>query len=207
MLERIASILARDRPGYRARLVSALLIAAAAAWIAFDAFESQQHSDFGSAWFGAKAMLEGRNPYELIGRGREFEQWPLLYPAPALVVALPFTLVGEREATIAFVGLSTFLLAYGATRKGWHLLPMFLTDAFVSSAKLGQWSIVFAAAIFFPQLAALSASKPQAALPVVLAATDRKAIVWALAGGLGLVAISLALFPSWPSAWLANVRA
>jgi hypothetical protein len=108
---------------------------------------------------------------------------------------------------MAFVALSTFLLAYGATRKGWHLLPMFLTDAFVSSARLGQWSILFAAVIFFPRLAALSAGKPQAAFPVVLAATDRKAIVWALAGGLGLVAISFALFPSWPAAWLANVRA
>jgi hypothetical protein len=207
MMERLARFTADRNPKRSARLVVAVVVAAAAGFIAFEGFRSHLHSDFGAAWFGAGAMLEGRNPYELIGRGREFEQWPLLYPATALVTVVPFTPLSERTATVTFVVLSALLLGYGATRNGWHLLPMFLSDAFVSSAKLGQWSILFAAAIFFPRLAIFSAAKPQAALPVMLASPDRRALPWALIGAALLVMVSLALFPSWPSAWLENVRA
>ncbi|HEX2721332.1 MAG TPA: hypothetical protein VHM24_00335 [Gemmatimonadaceae bacterium] len=185
----------------------AFALAAFAAVLAWLAFRTQAHSDFGSVWFGARAMLEHRDPYHLIGRGKEFEQWPLLYPAPALVAALPLVPFSERTATMLFVGLSTFLLALGATRKGWHLLPMFTTQAFVSSASLGQWSIVMTAALFFPSLAFLSVGKPQASIPILLATSERVALLAAGFGVLILGAASLFIFPMWPASWLANVRA
>ena len=181
-------------------------MAAYGAWLAYAAFDTHQHSDFGSVWFGARALLEGRNPYLLVGRGLEFEQWPLIYPGPALVSAIPFAAFTERAATMVFVGVSSFLLALGVTRRGWHLLPLFITEAYISSAKLGQWSILFAAALCLPWLAALAVAKPQAAIPVLLHAT--KSTTWkaALAGAVVLIASSFAFMPDWPQFWWANLK-
>lgn len=182
-------------------------MAAFGAWLAYTAFDTHQHSDFGSVWFGAKALLDGRNPYLLIGRGLEFEQWPLLYPAPALVSAIPFSVFSERTATMIFVAVSSFLLAVGVTKHGWHLLPLFLTEAYISAAKLGQWSILFAAALCLPGLAALAIVKPQSAIPVLLHAA--RATTWkaAVGGAVLLLGASFALMPDWPQFWWANFRA
>src|SRR5665213_3673427 len=136
-------------PTTRSRLAVALLIALGGMAFAYHCFHAQKHSDFGAVWFGAKAMLQHRNPYELIGHGLEFDHWPLLYPAPALVAAIPFAVFSERTATMIFVGLSTFALAMAVTRNSWHLLPLFITESYTSSARLGQWSILITAALFF----------------------------------------------------------
>jgi len=189
------------------RVVVATLISLAAVWLAFTAFRTAEHSDFGSVWYGARALLHGRNPYELIGRGKEFEQWPLLYPAPALVAAIPLVPFSERVATTIFVGLSTFLLALGITRKSWHLLPLFISEAFTSSARLGQWSIIMTAALFFPWISILSVGKPQAAVPILASTTDSRSYKAAIIGAIWLIAVSLLLMPTWPQSWIANVWA
>lgn len=161
------------------------------------------HSDFGIAWFGARAMLDGRDPYPLLGPGREFDiRWQPLYPATAMVVAIPFAALTERLATMGFVAISVFLLAYGMTRDGWHLLPLFATETFASSARLGQWSILVTAALFLPWLAFLTVGKPQAFLPVLAASRTRAPIVSAVIGAVTLLLVSLALLPTWPSAWI-----
>ncbi len=148
-------------------------------------------------------MLDGRDPYPLIGPGREFDiRWQPLYPATAMVAAIPFAALTERLATMGFVAVSVFLLAFGMTRDGWHLLPLFATETFASSARLGQWSILVTAALFLPWLAFLTVGKPQAFLPVLAASRTRAPIVSAVIGGVALLLVSLALLPSWPSAWI-----
>jgi hypothetical protein len=194
-------------PTTRMRVLVAIAIAAAGMMLAFHGFQTELHSDFGASWFGARVMLQHRDPYLLIGRGREFDHWPLLYPAPALVAAIPFVAFTERAATVLFVGLSTFLLAFGVTRKSWHLLPMFITEPYTSSAKLGQWSIIFAAALFFSWLAVISVCKPQASVPVLVALRRRQPFVAAVMGGVVLLAVSFALLPHWPVEFYDNVRA
>lgn len=189
------------------RVFVSIVISICAMCIAFTAFRSHPHSDFGAVWYGAKALLQHRDPYVLIGHGKEFEQWPLLYPAPALVAVIPFTVVSERFATTLFVGLSTFLLALGVTRKSWHLLPLFISEAFTSSARLGQWSILITAALFFPWIFVLSVAKPQAAVPILASSRDSRSFKAAVAGGVILLAVSLILLPQWPYSWLANVQA
>ena len=165
------------------------------------------HSDFGMVWYGAKALVNGDNPYALIGPGREFDyRWPLIYPATALAAVLPLSYLSEHAAAVIFVALSSGILAFAVTGRGWYLLPLFLTDAFVSAAKLGQWSILLTAGLFLPWVSFFAIAKPQASMPILAGSESRRPLFWALAGGLALLLVSLLLMPSWPGHWLAQVK-
>jgi hypothetical protein len=187
------------------RAVVAVALAALAAAILLREYAQQPgfRSDFGIVWFAAKSILAGSDPYQLVGPGKPYElSTPLLYPAIAFVPAIPFTLVSEKTASLLFVSLSTFLLAYGMTARSWHLLPMFVTEAFASSARLAQWSLILTAALFIPALGALSLVKPQNGLPVVVGTPSRRTLAAGLIGGIVFTAVSLILLPSWPRSWL-----
>ncbi|HEX6576365.1 MAG TPA: hypothetical protein VF042_15460, partial [Gemmatimonadaceae bacterium] len=89
---------------------------------------------------------------------------------------------------------------------GWYRVPVFVTSAFLTSVKLGQWSILFTAALFFPVLAVISAAKPQDALPVLASSTKSSTAVFAGLGGIALVAVSFLIFPQWVAEWSAAIR-
>ena len=82
--------------------------------------------DFAVSWFGAQAILHDANPYVLVGPGRVFNWlWNLYYPVSAMVVAIPFTVLPELAAVVAFAALSSALLGYAVTADGWYRLPLF----------------------------------------------------------------------------------
>lgn len=190
----------------------ALVAAAIATLAAFELYRlylqlPEHHTDFYQVWAGAKVLLEGGNPYELVGPGKKYHiLFALPYPATALAAVIPFTFISEHAGSLIFVWLSTFALAYGVMGKGWYLLPIFASEAFLSSVHLAQWTIPLTAALFIPWLAAFGAVKPQTGLSV-LAGSPRTATLKAtLIGGAVLIAVSLALRPSWPVEWLEVVR-
>ncbi|MEO8193385.1 MAG: hypothetical protein ABI681_06010 [Gemmatimonadales bacterium] len=163
------------------------------------------HSDFSPVWYGAHALREGQNPYDLIGPGMQIQsRWPALYPATAYVLALPFTLIGEKWASVLFVGVSSFLLVFGATRDSWHRLPMFASVPFLTGIILGQLSVIITAVLFLPWLAVISCAKPQIALPMII--TSKQRILIAAVGGAVVLGISLIMLPGWPQQWLGFVR-
>lgn len=184
------------------RAVAAALIASTCA--TYLALRPPSRTDFSLIRFGAQALLNGGNPYNLVGPGNVFESdWTALYPATAYVLGIPFTFLPDRAASIAFVAASTFLLAYGITRDGWQRLPVFLSVPFIWSVILAQWSIILTAMVFLPSLAVIAAAKPNGAIPVVLASERPWVSVRAsLAGGVVLLAISLLFQPGWPVDWL-----
>lgn len=195
------------RPTRRQRVIIAIAAAAFGAgwWLLNQHVNGPHRTDFGVVWFGARALLQGANPYELIGPGRVFEWYtPLFYPATALVALAPFGLLPEQVASLTFVSASSFLLAYGVTRQSCHLLALFASQAFADCARAGQWSILFTAALFLPWLSFLAVAKPQSGIPL-LAASSRKGLNAAVVGGLLLLAISLIMLPSWPLDWVASV--
>ena len=103
-------------------------------------------SDFGVAWFGARALLHHANPYVLVGPGHVYDwPWNLLYPATTMVAAIPLSWLSERSASLAFVGMSSWTLAWVVTRTGWERLPLFLSAAWVVASQSGQWSPLFTA--------------------------------------------------------------
>lgn len=198
-----------NQPTRRQRLLLALGIAVCVGlnlYITQEKYDSTR-SDFSLIWFGARALLNGADPYRLVGPGLVFDsQWTSLYPATAYVVGIPFAALPERWASIAFVSASSFLLAYGITRHSWHLLPIFPSVPFIFSAQVAQWSILATAAIFIPWIAAVAAAKPQSFIPILAGSRTRTPIIVAAIGSLILFGLSLLLLPSWPWEWLDLAR-
>ena len=59
------------------RVIAAIVVGAVAALVHYAKINAvpDHPGDFGLAWFGARAMLHGGNPYELIGPGLVYD-WP-----------------------------------------------------------------------------------------------------------------------------------
>jgi hypothetical protein len=198
-----------EPPTTRARVLVAVAIGLAGALVVHQQYAraATVHTDFGMVWFGAQAFSQGADPYSLIGPGRAFDYvWPLIYPATALVAVMPLSLLTEHVAAVVFVGISSFLLAFGVTKNGWHLLPLFTTEAYANAARLGQWSILFTAFLFLPWIGLILGAKPQGALPLLAATTSRRGIWLTVLGGAILFAVSLVLQPTWPVRWIEGVR-
>lgn len=192
-----------------ARVVVALLIGLFGAFITLNQYGGKTgfHTDFGMLWYGARSLFHGVDPYPLIGPGRDFNyQWPLIYPLPAVVSVIPLAIFSERVAATVFVAVSSGLLSFGLSRDGWYRMPLFISEAFLSSARLGQWSILLTAALFLPWLATFAIAKPQSSIPVIAGSTSRRPIVFALIGGFLLLAISLIMQPHWIPEWFTGVR-
>jgi hypothetical protein len=127
---------------------------------------------------------------------------PVLYPVTAFVAAMPFLLLPEIWATMAFLFISTFLMAYAITSDGWHRIPIFVSLSFVTAVWLVQWSMLWTAALFLAWLAVFTSVKPQAALPIVASSQSRATPIAAVVGTLVLFAISLVMLPGWPVEWV-----
>src|SRR5215203_3409049 len=151
-----------DNPTKAQRFIVAVVIATiGAALVAAEYRHPGHHSDFGQVWFGARQMLDGHNPWPLVGPGLEFNwPWGLLYPGPALVIAIPLAWLREGTASTVFVWLSVFALVWGATRDSWFRVPAFASLPFVVGASAGQWSALTASSWFLPATAAVWIAKP-----------------------------------------------
>ena len=200
-----------SQPSLRARLTVAVVIATLAPLfpLAEHARLPTRPTDFGLVWFGAKSFLAGINPYPLIGPGLTYNwDWAeLLYPGPAMVLAIPLSWLPEFLAAAVFVWISTALLAYGITAKGWDLLFLFPSSAFIVAARAAQWSPLFSAAFVLPWLGFVLAAKPNLGTAVALASDSRRLLTTALAGGAFLLLVSLIMLPGWPKSWIAMVKA
>lgn len=164
------------------------------------------HSDFSPVWFGAKALLQHRNPYALVGPALEFKyDFPLNYPATALVAAIPFTALSETVATVLFVVISGWLLGFAITRETWNRIWIIPSSAFVIASRAAQWSPIIAAAVFLPWLAWIFCCKPTLGLAVVGATSRKRSLEVFVLGSALLLVISLALMPNWPIVWIRNI--
>ena len=156
--------------------------------------------DFHWWWVGARALLDGQNPYEAVPRviGPAFR---LFHPLPAVLVTVPFALLQPEVALSLFSALSTAILAFAVTRRSYAHLPLFLSASFAHAAVMGQWSLLLTAALFLPRLAFLGAVKPNVGLALL-----GTSLSWRAAAAMVLFAVlSLAAMPSWPREWLAQL--
>ena len=190
------------------RTVVALVIALGAALLNyFRSVQTGGFSDFTSQWYGARMLIDGRDPYQLIGPDKLIHMpTALFYPAPAFVAVMPLTLVSFHLAGAIFIFISTLLLAWGATEDGWHRLPIFPSVAFLTSAQLGQWSILMTAAVFIPSIALIAAAKPQASAAIIGSSHSRVPLIASVVGGVVLIGFSFALMPQWFNEWRHMLR-
>ena len=197
------------RPSVQARVVVALAIATAAALLAYlePGRTGGEPGDLQQAWMGAVALLGGQDPYQVIGPGRQFNhEFLFLYPLPASLIIIPLAMLGELPAAVLFVWISTALLAFSITADGWHRLPLFLSSAFVLSARRVQWTPLLSSAMHLPSLAWVLIAKPNIGLALLLAAPSRRTVIVAVVGGAGLALASLLILPQWPAEWLESVK-
>src|SRR5689334_5070723 len=89
--------------------------------------------DFHWWWVGARAFLDGQDPYEAVPRviGPAFR---LYHPMPAVLVTVPFALLRPDVALSLFSALSTAILAFAVTRTSYARLPLFLSASFAHAA-------------------------------------------------------------------------
>ena len=201
---------ARTRPSTDRRvLVAALIGLVCLAYVTAHSLANPDFtSDFDQVWAGARALWQGKDPYAVVGPGREFGwRWPLYYPLPALVFVAPLGLVPVIAARAIFAGSSAALLAFAVSRDGWSRLPIFISVSFMVTMELGQWSALYAAAFFLPALGAIGIAKPNFGVALAAASNRRHAITWLLAGAVVLLIACQLLRPGWHEAWLANLRA
>jgi hypothetical protein len=146
-------------------------------------------ADFGWAIYAAQRFLAHQNPYDT-----PLEQYPLT----AAFLALPFVRLQPEVAAGLFYGISSALLAFGLTRRGYQRLFIFLAFPYWAGLITAQWSTIITASAFFPLLLPVTMAKPQIGLPVFLTHANRRGILACLALGI----LTLVFMPTWPLLWL-----
>lgn len=175
-------------------------------WLTLRATGPQNSTDFGQAWFGGRMLLEGRNPYALIGPGLEYDSpWRASYPVTAMILAMPFVAFSVQPAAMMFVFVSTFLLAFVLTRDGWYRLPLFLSPAFLIAVSAAQWSPLITAGFLSPWLAWAFAGKPNHSIAFLASIRSRKSLYVYATSAAVLVLVGFLFLPWWPVRWLQSV--
>jgi hypothetical protein len=197
---------AAHEPPVRQRTLAALGVAVIAGiFSALMAARDGATPDFAYLHTAAQLFLDAQNPYEVmsgeLGTPRPFAQ-PLFYPFTAVLLVLPLTVFSAAIATGLFIGVCSGLLAWCITRDGLWRLHIFASAPFVMAATLGQVSPLLMLMAFSPWAGFLAAVKPNLGLALFL----RRLSVHAVIGSVGLLAISVFVFPGWPSDWLESLR-
>jgi hypothetical protein len=197
-------------------LLSALLIGMIAGGLAYRASltraastEEFKRSDFAVVWQGARFLIDGRDPYPLIGYRREWHyQGALVYPPPALLVASPLAAVPLPIADALFVGLSFAACAYALLRRGAFRLWTLLSGPAVLVCQVAQWSVLLTAAALLPWAGGLLLAKPTVGAALAAYCLPDRRWFWRAAfGGTLLLAATFVLLPRWPASYLAALGA
>lgn len=190
------------------RLSIALAVALAAC--AFASLRTHFHPDWSTDldqfWYACRAMFAGRDPYDAVGPGKEFDwTWPIFYPMPALLVASPFALLPLWASRIAFSTVGGFVAGYAIAPQWERRWPVLVSMAFFSAISRNQWSPFVLAAAWVPIAGAIVAIKPNVGL-ITLAVQDRRALAVPVGTACALVLASFAVKPDWVQTWFALVR-
>jgi hypothetical protein len=184
----------------RAAFAVAVAISAALVSLRFWSDPQVQPSDLGQVWAGSRALLNGQNPYEVVGPGRPFQwPWPLLYPLTAMMTLMPLAMLPLRWTDPLFVAIGFGLFAWAVTARR-VTTPAVLALVSVPglmTLQTSQWSPLVAAAALLPWLGWVLIAKPTIGL-AFFAAFPR----WTTAVGCAIVLIlSFVIWPGWVADW------
>lgn len=132
-------------------------------------------TDVDQIWAAARVLLDGGDPYTMIGPGRPVGfQYPFFYPLTAAILGLPLAPLSLPAARVLFLIVSGGGMGYAIGRYRPWLWPAFLGIPFFMVARNGQWAALFTAALIVPWLGAVVAAKPNVALAIIAGSRDRK---------------------------------
>jgi hypothetical protein len=155
--------------------------------------------DFAQVWFAARALLRGVDPYPLVGPGLELDwAWPLLYPLPAGVIAVPFAPFSQETASVLFSIIAGAAFAWALMEHGYATLFCFFGAPLHFAAETAQWSPLLSAALVVPAIGMLFVAKPTIGLAIFAARPSW----WPIAGAVVFGGIAFVLQPHWVGSWL-----
>ena len=201
---RIGALLRVRRVPTRQRLaVSMLLGCVAGLMTARESARVPGPRDFGQVWFAARSILDGVDPYPLVGPGLTYD-WasPLVYPLTAALVAVPFAPFPQPLASLLFAALGAAFFAWALMEYGYGPLFGFFAYAVREAAAAAQWSLLFSASLVVAPLSFLLIAKPTIGAVMFFAQPRRLAVV----GAVLLCAAAIAIQPTWVADWLEAVQ-
>jgi hypothetical protein len=158
-------------------------------------------TDFDQLWHAARALLDGTDPYAVVGRGRAFQwDWPLYYPLPAVVFSTVFAWLPVPVARVLFSTMAGAVLGWAAAPRIHVLWPLLLSAAYIIATSRTQWSPLLLAAAFMPALGFFITAKPNVGLGSLAALSGRQLAI-AIGGCLAAITVSFLLFPDWFARW------
>ncbi|MEO8596865.1 MAG: hypothetical protein ABI759_26330 [Candidatus Solibacter sp.] len=153
--------------------------------------------DFGWATREAALLLRGEKPLSLaVG----FDWVP--YPLTAALFGIPFCRLQPELAGALFIGISSGLLGFAITRRGWNRLLIFASYPYWAAVLTVQWSPLMMAAALLPWLYPVVIAKPNIGFPVALRAMHRNGLIVAAL----LTLATLLIQPDWPLVWWKQTR-
>jgi hypothetical protein len=174
-------------------------VAGCLCWLAYR-LPPPSTSDFEPVWTAARALAAGQDPYAVVPATGT--RYPLYYPLTAVVVGLPSAVLSFEWARVGWAAVSGAIFTAAALRHGRGLAPALLSACFLNALIQGQWSPLLTAAVVLPGLTWIWAAKPSIGAALFIGFPSRRALI----GGLILVALSLAVSPSWPLQWVEALR-
>jgi hypothetical protein len=157
-------------------------------------------SDWDQVYQSVYTLWHGGDPYGVVRNGG----FPTNYPLTTYVLSMPLGLLPLTVARAAFVGVGSGVLAYALTTRGLWGLATFGSASWLAAFFMCQWSPFLVGASAFPALAAFNLLlKPTVGLAIAGMQPRARALPWAAA----VVALTIALWPWWPLAWLGAIRA
>ena len=168
-------------------------------WLAYT-IPPASTSDFTPVWVGARALLDGLDPYAVVPTTGT--RYPLYYPLPAVLLGVPLAVLTFSAAQVVWAALGGAVFALAALRWGRGLGPALLSACFLNAIIQGQWSPLLTAGAVLPWVSSLWVAKPTVGAALFAAYPGRRA----LTGGVLLLALSLIVEPAWPSRWLESLR-
>lgn len=130
-------------------------------------------SDLDAVILGARSLWRGTDPYrdswEWTSPGWP---WPLTYPAPALIAALPLAPLPMVMGRAVFVALSVSFLALALTREKWWPMLLLCSGSVVHAVTVAQWGPLLTAGSLLPGMGWVLACKPNLGLSLWLGSRD-----------------------------------
>lgn len=151
-------------------------------------------SDWDQCWIAGRALLRGEDPYQALTPNRS--PWPLYYPLPAVLLALPFAGLPLPIARAVWFAVSSGALAYAWSAERWRLVGL-ASGAFWWAMMGAQWTPLLLAGLWVPAFGIAYAAKPTTGLALWV----RRPSWLPVAAGLVLLALSFVVVPSWPWEW------
>ena len=180
---------AHAQPGLAA-LVAALAFVAACRLLLY-AWLPDRSSDFDYLYEAAARLLQGENPYP------PATQW-FPYPLPAVLLAVPFTVIPLSLARPIFDVLVGAAFVYALWKhRGMYAMPAVASGAYLLAMWHGQTTPLMVAAVLVPALGFLLAVRPNTAAALWIAWPSLRTL---LAASL-VLALSLVVRPAWPWDW------